>query len=171
MSVIAVRVHPSGAKWEIASDSSQIFNDETVRVEDEMGFSKLMKINNMVIGATGNCDESSHLFEYARIRLPGFHRPDAGYLRDFLQGFNEWRKENGLSHKNHKNQYVFGILNRVFMNTGWYISEILTYSAIGAGYQYALGALHTGSSARKAVEAACELSTYCCLPVKSFEFP
>lgn len=60
----------------------------------------------------------------------------------------------------------------------WIIDDELTpfeplddFFAVGAGAQYALGALHAGADAVRAVEIACKLDTNSFEPVDSYQWP
>ena len=62
--------------------------------------------------------------------------------------------------------YIIIYQGRAFYINGFFVDEIRTYQATGAGMDYALSALYLGHGVEKAVETACELSIYCEQPIK-----
>jgi hypothetical protein len=83
----------------------------------------------------------------------------------FTSEFASWKKEQsgvwGID-----NNYILVCDGKAFCIEGFYVEEILTFTAIGAGMDFALAALQLDYCVYKAVEVACELSAMCELPVK-----
>jgi ATP-dependent protease HslVU (ClpYQ) peptidase subunit len=48
---------------------------------------------------------------------------------------------------------------------GFFVKEIVDYTAIGAGMDFALSALYLGNSVEESIKAACHLSVYCEEPI------
>ena len=82
-----------------------------------------------------------------------------------MSEFSNWKKgkaeKSGLD-----NSYLIGFEGKVFSVNGWFIQEVITYEAIGAGMDYALAALYLEKSAEEAVKVACELSIFCEEPIQ-----
>lgn len=160
MSVVTAKVTETG--FEMAADSISV-RGWTQSKGKEQAHSKLVEVNGMVIGSSGTCEEASLMQLFCTTRKPsGTASSD---LLEFLSEFADWKKKKTDSHGVH-NQYLFGINGSVFRVEGWWVDEVETFQAIGAGMDYALAALHLGRSAKAAVEIACELSIYCEPPVK-----
>ena len=160
MTVIVCKINKDG--YEIASDSITI-RDWTQSKSNNTTFSKLFEINNLVIGSTGTMMEVS-LFKLFCIT----HRPSTANetaILEFLSEFSEWKNKK-IGEKGIENSYFLGIDGSVFGIEEWLVEEIITYSAIGAGMDFALSALYLGHSVDKAVQTAIELSIYCEGPIQ-----
>ena len=160
MSVVACKILPNG--YEIASDSISI-RFWTQSKGDNTKFSKLFEVNDIVIGSVGYAEESSLLQIYCTTRKPAEATESA--ILEFMSEFSNWKKgkaeKSGLD-----NNYLFGFEGKVFSVNGWFIQQVLTYEAIGAGMDYALAALYLDKSAYDAVKVACELSIFCEEPIQ-----
>jgi len=146
---------------EIASDSITV-RGYTQSKGKEGGVSKLLNVNGMFIGGVGTCEETSLLQIFSQTRKPKAATEDDMLI--FISEFADWKNKKTTTYKL-ENSYMFVYGGKAFMVEGFYISEIKTFQAIGAGMDFALAALFLGESAEKAVETACELSIYCELPV------
>lgn len=162
MSVVAVRVTP--AKIEIAADSITVRG--WTQSKDSNKFSKLVKINDLVLGSVGSAEESSLLWVFAATRKPENATESA--VVNFFSEFATWK--NGKTGKFAlENEYLLVVDHHAFQIEHFFVQQITDFMAIGAGRDFALAALHLGYDTRKAVEVACELSVYCETPVKVFE--
>lgn len=65
MTVIAVKVYDN--KIKIAADSIVARGDSK---RTDSGFSKLRKVNNMIIGSAGYCEEQSLMYHYSETHKP-----------------------------------------------------------------------------------------------------
>jgi ATP-dependent protease HslVU (ClpYQ) peptidase subunit len=160
MSVVACRVFTDG--YEIAADSILVRG----YTQDKGGtrtFSKLFEVNNIVVGGVGAAEELALLNLFCHT-----HWPNSGTERGMLEFFNEfasWKKKH-IDKGNIENTYLIGYDGKVFHVAGWFISEVTTFEAIGAGMDYALAALYLGCTTHRAVETAIELSVYCEGPIR-----
>jgi ATP-dependent protease HslVU (ClpYQ) peptidase subunit len=159
MSVVAVRIIPNG--FEMCSDSIIGMGSTQLRGENEK-FSKLFEVKNIVVGCAGYADEASLLQLF--LDTHNFADSNEKSILEFLNEFSDWKK-NKTDDGKLRNSYLLGFDGKVFHIQGWLINQVLTYSAIGAGMDYALSALYLGHSAEKAVETAIELSIYCETPI------
>ena len=161
MSVVAVRVYDK--EIEMAADSIIVCGS---RQELYYGnHTKLNKINNMIIGTSGSCEEGGLMWMYAQN-----HRPLSPTERDVLEFFVEfvnWKKDKSSS-SILNNHYLLAIEGKVFHIQNYMVLEVDKYAAIGAGADYALAALYLGSSAEKSAEVACDLSCYVAEPIITY---
>ena len=88
----------------------------------------------------------------------------------FLNSFSDWKKKKTDKH-GIENNYILIFNKKAFFIHSYFINEILTYEAIGAGQEFALAALYLGHNVEKAVETACELSVYCEKPIRKISIP
>ena len=160
MSVVACRILPNG--FEIASDSITV-RWATQSKGENTKFSKLFEINGLVIGSVGSAEEASLLQMYCKTRQPASSNEQD--LLEFMSEFANWKKTK-VSKSDITNHYLVGFEGKVFSIAGWFIQEVLTYEAIGAGMDYALAALYLENSAHDAVKVACELSIFCEEPIQ-----
>ncbi|MEM8487251.1 MAG: hypothetical protein AAF564_16990 [Bacteroidota bacterium] len=161
MSVVACRILPDG--YEIASDSITV-RWATQSKGENTKFSKLFEINGLAIGSVGSAEEASLLQMYCKTRQPAAANEQD--LLEFMSEFANWKKTK-VSKSDITNHYIIGFEGKVYSVAGWFIQEVVTYEAIGAGMDYALAALYLGNSAHDAVKVACELSIFCEEPIQS----
>jgi len=160
MSVVACRITKGG--YEIAADSISV-RWATQEKGDRSKLSKLTSINGLDIGASGDVGEIGMFYTFASTRRP--ERPTEAALLEFLAEFSKWKKDR-IGGGDLKAAYLIGYEGHVFYVSGWCITEVATFEAIGAGMDFALAALHLGHTAEEAVEVATELSIYCEKPVQ-----
>lgn len=158
MSVVCCKVEKEYI--EIASDS--IVTRGTHQDKSNNRFSKLIEINNMIIGTAGTCEEMSLMIKYANTTKPELATEFS--LTDYICEFAEWKKKRTDNHVI-DNHYIFIIENKAFFVAGFFVDEILTFESIGAGLSYSQATLHLGHSVKDAVKTACELSIYCEEPI------
>lgn len=162
MSVVAVKKNKKS--WTFAADSIAISAD--LKITDK--FSKLKKVNDMVIGSTGTLEEGSLLFLYARNHKPLSSQEKD--VMDFFCEFYKWQREltgNFFS----SNRYLFGFDGKVFYIENAMVKEINDYYAIGAGANFAFATLYLGHSAEQAVQVSCALSCFVADPIVTEELP
>jgi len=119
----------------------------------------------MTIGCVGLCEEGEQLCYFSKTHRPAGPQGDA--VHDFFIEFSQWKKKLTEKHTL-EGSYVLIYQNAAFYVNNFYVTEIATYEAIGAGMDFALAALYLGHDVEKAVGVACELSVYCEKPVKKF---
>lgn len=159
MSVVACKITKEG--YEIAADSISVRG--YTQTKNNTNRSKLIEVNNMVIGSVGSAEESSLLQIFAKTHQPAAATEEG--ILEFWSEFSDWKKKridkNGID-----NVYFLGLNGVVFYINRWLIASVTTYQAIGAGRDFALAALHLGHSAEEAIETAIELSIFCEAPIQ-----
>jgi ATP-dependent protease HslVU (ClpYQ) peptidase subunit len=160
MSVVVCRILEGGG-YEIASDSISVRGITQSKGENSK-FSKLFEENDIVVGGVGTAREIALMQLYCRTHKPSDASESA--MLEFISEFVGWKKDK-TNEAGIENSYMIGFGGKVFDVEGWFIHEITTYEAIGAGMNYALTALYLVKSAREAVEVAIHLSIYCEGPV------
>lgn len=161
MSVIAAKVYNS--RIEIAADSivCRGWSKNTTG-----NFTKLNQDNGMIVGATGECQETSLLWHFMRT-----HKPDGHNTKDilaFIIEFSQW-KGTVIGNGNVNNSYLLAFEGHLFEIENLFVHEIKNYCAVGAGEDYANAALYLGHSPREAVKTACELCCYVAEPIVQYE--
>ena len=157
MSIVCCRVKEKVI--EIAADSITVRGYTQEKGKDN--YSKLCEVNGMIIGSVGLCSENGMLQIFASTRKPAAPSEDA--ILNFIAEFTEWKKKKTDKYEL-ENHYIIAFEGKVFMINQFWVKEITSYEAIGAGMDYALSALYLGFDVTKAVEVACELSIYCEMP-------
>ncbi|MBT3322334.1 MAG: hypothetical protein HN392_08635 [Anaerolineae bacterium] len=159
MSVVVCKITKEG--YEIAADSISVRG--YTQTKNNTNRSKLVEVNNMVIGSVGSAEESSLLQIFAKTHQPAAATEEG--ILEFWSEFADWKKKrtdkNGIG-----NVYFLGFDGVVFFVEHWLISSVKSYEAIGAGMNFALAALHLGHSAEEAIETAIELSIFCEAPIQ-----
>ena len=159
MSVVVVKVLKD--RIEMASDSIAV-RGWSKMPKAENKFVKMQKINDMIIGGVGSAEESSLLFHYMKTHT--IEKIDERCVLDFIIEFRRWK--NDLTGSNSfNNSYIMAFKGKAFYIENMLIVPIDDYFAIGAGEDYASGALYMGASAKEAVKASCELCAMVCEPV------
>jgi ATP-dependent protease HslVU (ClpYQ) peptidase subunit len=151
-------------KIRVASDSIIVWGYTQDKSKDK--YSKLCQVNGMIIGSVGLCEESAMLQIYASTCKPVSATELS--LLNFMADFAEWKKKKTDKYII-ENDNIIAFDGKVFELNGLFVKEIINYSAIGAGRDYALATLYLGNDVETAVKTACELSIYCELPVKVYE--
>lgn len=162
MSIVAVKVE--NGLIQIASDS--IVVRHSTQDKSSNNFSKLNKINSLILGSTGSAEEISLFRVFCSTRRPE-QTSEMGII-SFLSEFATWKGDR-TGDAFIQGEHIIIVDNKVFAIEGFFVEEITNFTAIGAGMDYALTALHLGHNVEKAVEVACELSVYCELPVKMYQ--
>lgn len=163
MSIVCCRV--TDDKIEIASDSISI-RGYTQSKGDKVKYSKLVKVNEMIIGGVGFSEENFLMQLFAQTHNIKDANTDA--VLTFLAEFSDWKKKKIDNYKI-ENNFIFLYKSKAFYIERFLIQEVINYQAIGAGDDFALSALYLGHSVEKAVETACELSIYCEKPIIKYE--
>ena len=157
MSVVCAKVYKD--RIEFASDSILV-NGWTKNTSGD--FSKMVAINDMIIGATGVAVEASLLWHFAKT-----HKPESPTERDilsFVAEFSKWKKEN-YGQPEISNTYLLAYGGKLFFIERMFVYETTNFQAIGAGEDFALAAMHMGNSPRDAAQVACDLSCFVAGPV------
>ncbi|MCP4140026.1 MAG: hypothetical protein GY755_07010 [Chloroflexi bacterium] len=159
MSIVACKITKEG--YEIAADSISVRG--STQTKNNTNRSKLVEVNNMVIGSVGYAEESSLLQIFAKTHQPAAATEEG--ILEFWGEFSGWKKKR-MDRGDIDNAYFIGFDDIVFYINHWLIASVTSYEAIGAGKDFALAALHLGHSPEAAVETAIELSIFCEAPVQ-----
>ena len=160
MSVVACKIYKD--KIEMASDSIAVKGWATKINKAENKIVKMMKYNNMIIGGCGDCDEISLLFHYMKTHT--IEKMDEKSVLDFIIEFRRW-KSNLCGNNGFNNPYIIAYKGKAFGIEKMLVFPIDDYYAIGAGEDFASGALYMGASPKEAVKAACELCAFVSEPI------
>ena len=152
--------------------AAKVYNDKVVMAADSIivtgwskrnnNFSKIVEINNMIMGSTGYCQECSIMWHYMQT-----HKPASSLEKDilaFMVEFAKW-KNNITNNNNVENSYLMIYQGHLFEINGLFVHEISDYVAVGAGEDFATAALHLGHTPREAVKVACDLSCLVSEPI------
>lgn len=151
MSVVVCKVYRD--KIEMASDSiavkgwSKLPNSQNKII-------KMMKWDDMVIGGCGGSEELSLMFHYMKTHT--IEVMDEKNILNFVIEFKKW-KQDITGDKTLNNPYIIAYQGKAFAIEGMLVFPIDDYYAIGAGAEFAMGALFMGANPREAVDAACNL--------------
>jgi len=159
MSIVCCKVTKD--RIEIASDSICV-RGITQDKGNNTKYSKLTKVNEMIVGSVGTLDENSLFQIFCQT-----HQPKNAVVDDiliFIAEFSAWKKGR-IERYQIENSYIIIYQRKAFIIEGFLVQEIKDYMAIGAGMDYALTALYLGCDTEKAVHVACELCIYCELPI------
>lgn len=161
MSVVACRVHDGTI--EFAADSI------TVRgYTQSKKAAKLSRVqDDLIIGGCGTAEMTAMFQGWAKTRKPS--APTVDGIVTYVSEFYSWYRSEtrDASRSVDDNAFLIGFDGHAFYVEGYYVKEIEAFDAIGAGMDYALAALHLGTTAMKACETAIELSIYCEGPVQA----
>lgn len=157
MSVICVKVYKK--EIVIAADSILVrgWSKETNHT-----FSKLNKINGIILGSCGLAQEHSLMVHYMETHKP--KNATNKSILDFMVEFTKWKKDYE-SNVDIKNSYIIAFDGKCFDVNYLFVKEIETYAAIGAGEDFAMAALYLGHTPKEAVKVACELSCFVAEPI------
>lgn len=164
MSVVAVRVKDS----EIVVAADSIICKWTSKKANPKDFTKLQRINDMIMGGCGVAQEISLLWHYMAT-----HKPESADIKDVLTFFVEfanWKSQKGDSLEI-KNEYILVYAGHAFLIEGLFIHEIHEYNAIGAGEDFANAALYLGHTPKEAVKVACDLCCFVSEPIVEYSMP
>lgn len=154
--------------------AGKVYDDRIVMAADSIivkggwgkrsGFSKLVNINDMIIGGTGTAEELSLFFRFAQT-----HRPETPTEKDvlsFVVEFATWKRDYSIN--TIENTYLLGISGHLFLLDKMFVNEVLDFEAIGAGEDFANAALFLGHTPEEAVKVACELCCYVSEPIEQY---
>jgi len=158
MSVVAVKKNDKGG-FDIAADDIAVNGWTVSSNADNQTFSKIQKINNIVIGGSGKTEVITMLFMYARTHL--IKNNDLDNVFDWFKGFLDWRKEKSDKYGISGNYFIIVFNKKAFYFENFLCVEIKENFAIGAGRDFALAALSLGHSVEEAIEVSCKLSAFC----------
>jgi ATP-dependent protease HslVU (ClpYQ) peptidase subunit len=164
MSVAAVKVYED--RIIIGADSQLTLGDGSHKKEVENA--KIWEGNNIIVAGAGEIYEFSLFVIYCKANNP-IHATDTGIFHFFVD-FVAWKTEK-LQREEFKLDcsYLFIFGKKAFLiDEDFYIKEINTYQAIGAGMTYAEAALYLGHSVDEALKVACRLSPDCEEPLTIF---
>ena len=157
--------------------AAKVYDDKIVMAADSIlvkgwskstngNFTKINKINDIVVGGTGEAKELSLFWHFIKT-----HKPAGNTEKDILSyiiEFSKWKQDlilEGLI----ENNYLLAYDGHLFEIENMFVYEVKDYCAIGAGEDFANAALYLGHSPREAVKVACELSCYVAEPIIEYD--
>lgn len=159
MSVVAVKVYKD--RIEMASDSIMVkYWSKIPKAENK--FVKMQKINDMIIGGVGDAEETSLLYHYMKTHT--IDNVDEKGVLDFILEFRRW-KNDFTNNNSFTNTYILAFKGKAFYIENMLVVPIDDYYSIGAGEDFANGAMYMGASPREAVKASCELCAMVAEPI------
>jgi ATP-dependent protease HslVU (ClpYQ) peptidase subunit len=161
MSVVAIRV--TDKKITIGADSILVSHGTT---QEKDKFAKLNKVNDIIIGDVGDAQEGGLFLMFCRTRKPREASVEA--IIEFMSEFQDWMK-NKTDESKLSNEYILVLEKKAFLVEGFFVKEIIDYTAIGAGMDFSLSALYLGNSVKESIKAACHLSVFCEEPINIME--
>lgn len=159
MSVVVCKVYKD--RIEMASDSIAV-RGWTKLNNAHNKIVKMMKYNDMIIGGCGLSEEISLFFHYMKTHT--IENMDEKGVLDYILEFRRW-KHDLTGDNNLENPYIIAYKGKVFGIDNMLVFPIEDYYAIGAGEEFASGALYVGASPKEAVKAACELCAMVSEPI------
>ena len=154
MSVVVAVVNDN--KITVAADSG-VYSGWGITPSKNIKISKLEKINDIILGGVGYAEENLLFFDYMKTHVLDVVDPE--HIRQFIKEFLKYKEELYLE-KNLNNEYILAAKGKCYYIEGMMVSEIINSWAIGAGKDYANGALYNNVSAEKAVETAIALCAF-----------
>ena len=154
MSVVVAEVNDN--KKTVAADSG-VYSGWSITPVKDVKISKLEKINDMILGGVGYAEENLLLFDYMKTHVLDVVDPE--HIRQFIKEFLKYKEELYLE-RCLKNEYILAAKGKCYYIEGMMVSEIVNSWAIGAGRDYANGALYNGATAEKAVETSIALCAF-----------
>lgn len=166
MTVIAVKKFDD--RIEMAADN-QISMGYRIAPSQSIDTGKIFQQNGMLIAGTGTSSEAQMMYLFTRN-----HKPLSISVDDVIDFVVEFKSFcTGVdSNFTIGNSYVICFEKSVFWVCGgtMQVFEVPEYIAIGAGGETAMAALYLGESPSRAVEVACDLNAFCCLPVDTVSY-
>lgn len=156
MSVIAAKVYD---KEVVMAADSILVKGSSKRTSN---FTKILKLNDMIMGSTGSAEEVSFMWHYMETHKPASATEKD--ILDFFAEFSQWKASKG-GRNGIDNTYLMIFEGHLFEIEHMLAFEIKDYSAAGAGEDFANAALYLGHSPREAVKVACDLSCYVSEPI------
>ena len=162
MSVIAAKVYDK--EIVLAADSILVKGSS----KRNSNFSKIIEVNDMIVGGTGSAEEISMMWHYMQTHKPA--GPTEKDVLTFVIEFSQW-KDNMGGGGGLYNSYLLAYKGHLFEIEHMFVHEIIDYIATGAGENFATAALYLGHSPKEAVKVACDLSCFVCEPIIEYKMP
>ena len=143
MSVVVCKICKD--KIEMASDSIAVKGWTKVN-NAQNKIVKMMKYNDMIIGGCGNSGEISLFFHYMKTHT--IEVMDEKGVLDFIIEFRRW-KHDLTGDNNFNNPYIIAYKGKAFAIEGMLVFPIDDFYTIGAGADYASGALYIGCKSKR----------------------
>lgn len=161
MSVVVCKVKKNSI--EIAADS--IMTAGWCKIPSQKGTPhiKMQRFKDIIIGGCGLAEENSLIFHYLKTHCIE-EVTEKGVL-DFMLEFGKWKAHLTGGSATFSNEYILVCKGKAFAIYNMLVIPITDYFAIGAGQDYAYGALYAGASAEQAVKAACDLCAMVSEPI------
>lgn len=171
MSVVAVRKNERTKTIEISADSIVVYwqtniNNNVNEGSSKKNFSKLFSINGMIIGCVGDCEDGALMSIFGETHKPKL--PDIESVTKFIVEFHKYKRELSGGGSQVTSEFIIVYQSKIFYCMDLLVMEIPEYTAIGAGMDYALTALHLGHDTKEAVKVACDLCVWVSEPIDTY---
>lgn len=133
--------------------------------EPNQNFSKIAKINEMILGGCGYADEQSLMWLYMENHQP--LEANEREILNFIIEFYKW-KYNLTGENSVKNEFLLVYKGHLFHICRYMVREIKDYIAIGAGMPYATTALYLNNDTATAVKVACDICCFVSEPIQTY---
>lgn len=162
MSVVACKVEKD--KIYIGADSVIVYG----ATQDKNPKAKIFKVSDsMCIGGAGWLRDVSGLFIFSKTHTVA--SPTVESIIDYFDEFYDWQKKK-TEVRPDGNSFIIVTGGHAFWFDDFCVQEIDSYSAVGAGRDFALTALHLGHTVEESIKIACDLSIYCEQPITVYDF-
>ncbi len=159
MSVVAARVYDD--RIEVAADSICVRGWSKMN-SAEKKHTKLFRFKDLVVGGVGKSEEISLFQRYMKSHMIKEMNEDG--ILDFLIEFKRWKKD-FCGDDEIENRYILASKGQCYSTNGFFVFRVNDYYAIGAGDDFARGAMYMGATPEQAVKVACDLCVYVSEPI------
>ncbi len=165
MSVVAARVYDD--RIDIAADSICVRGDSKMNGAEKK-HTKLFRFQDLVVGGVGYSQEISLFQRYMKNHMIKEMNEDG--ILDFLIEFKKWKKDL-IGDDDINNCYMIASKGKCYSTNGLFVFKVDDYYAIGAGDDFARGAMYMGATPEEAVKVACDLCVYVSEPILKESVP
>lgn len=159
MSVVAAKIYKD--RIEMAADTICIRGGSKMNGAEKK-HTKLFRFQDLVVGGVGVSEEISLFQRFMKSHMIKEVNEDG--ILDFLLEFKKWKKDL-CGDDDIDNRYMIASKGKCFSTNGLFVFPVDDYYAIGAGDDFARGAMYMGASPVEAVKAACALCVYVSEPI------
>lgn len=159
MSVVAARIYED--RIEVAADTICVRGSSKMN-SAEKKHTKLFRFQDLVVGGVGMSEEISLFQRFMKNHTIKDLNEDG--VLDFLIEFKKWKKDL-VGDADIENRYIIASKGKCFSTNKLFVFRVNDYYAIGAGDDFARGAMYMGATPEEAVKVACDLCVYVSEPI------
>ncbi len=165
MSVVAAKIYSN--RIEMAADTICIRGSSKMNGAENK-HTKLFRFQDLVVGGVGASEEISLFQRFMKSHMIKDVNEDG--ILDFLLEFKKWKRDL-CGDDDIENRYMIASKGKCFSTNGLFVFRVDDYYAIGAGDDFARGAMYMGASPVEAVKVACDLCVYVSEPILMESLP